>query len=174
MELWDLYTADRQPTGRTHIRGQRLPDDLYHIAVHVWLMNSHGQFLISQRDASRPTFPLQWECVGGSVLAGETSLQGALREVKEEIGVTLSADDGRLLESRLRGEVNGVRINDIKDVWLFPYEGEADLAAATEKEVADARWMTVAEIRALHEAGRLVASLDYFFTVVAPLADMLP
>lgn len=30
---------------------------------------------------------LVWECVDGSVIKGEDSLQGALREVKEEVGV---------------------------------------------------------------------------------------
>lgn len=30
-----------------------------------------------------------WECVGGSVIKGEDSLQGALREAKEEVGVDL-------------------------------------------------------------------------------------
>ena len=79
MELWDLYTHDRQPTGETHIRGEKLPPARYHLVVHVWIRNSKGEWLISQRAASRPTFPLKWECVGGSVTAGEDSLTGALR-----------------------------------------------------------------------------------------------
>lgn len=34
--------------------------------------------------------PLMWECVGGSVLRGESSVDGAVREVKEEVGIDLS------------------------------------------------------------------------------------
>lgn len=30
-----------------------------------------------------------WECVGGLIVKGEDSLQGALRETKEEVGVDL-------------------------------------------------------------------------------------
>ena len=30
-----------------------------------------------------------WECVGGSVVKGEDSLLGAIREAKEEVGVDL-------------------------------------------------------------------------------------
>lgn len=33
MELWDLYTKDRVPTGQTHVRGEKLPDDLFHLVV---------------------------------------------------------------------------------------------------------------------------------------------
>ena len=46
----------------------------------MWIRNSKGQYLISQRSANRPTYPLMWECVGGSVVKGEDSLQGAIRE----------------------------------------------------------------------------------------------
>ena len=77
MERWDLYTEDRKLTGETHIRGMELPENKYHLVVHVWIKNSQGKYLISQRSANRPTFPLMWECVGGSVLYGESSLQGA-------------------------------------------------------------------------------------------------
>jgi 8-oxo-dGTP pyrophosphatase MutT (NUDIX family) len=35
-----------------------------------------------------------WECVGGSVVKGEESLQGAIREVKEEVGVDLELSNG--------------------------------------------------------------------------------
>ena len=31
MELWDLYTRDRMPTDETHIRGEKLPPDRYHL-----------------------------------------------------------------------------------------------------------------------------------------------
>ena len=82
-ELWDLYGADRAPLGRAHVRGEALPEGCFHLVVHVWIRNSRGQYLISQRAAGRSAFPLMWETTGGSVLAGEDSLAGALREARE-------------------------------------------------------------------------------------------
>ncbi len=158
MELWDLYTRDRQPTGETHIRGTQLSPERYHLVVHVWIRNSRGEWLISQRAASRPTFPLKWECVGGSVTAGENSLTGALREAKEEVGVDLDPAVGQLVNSTIRDH-----FQDIKDDWVFTYDGPIDLANATTDEVADMRWMTVEEIRKLYDAGELVHTLGYFF-----------
>lgn len=90
MELWDLYNAQRRLVGADHIRGEKLPNNCFHLVVHVWIRNHQGQYLLSQRAADRPTFPLLWECVGGSLLKGETSLQGALQEVKEEVGLTFA------------------------------------------------------------------------------------
>lgn len=162
MELWDAYTIDRQLTGETLIRGEPIPPGRCHLVVHVWIRNSKGEYLISQRAASRPTYPLKWECVGGSVTKGEDSLTGALREVKEEVGIDLAPDSGMVLFSRTRPHYG-----DIMDVWLFHFDGDVDLSYATTDEVAQVRWMTTEQVRQLHEAGELVDTLDYFFTEVA-------
>lgn len=99
MELWDLYNERWELTGRDHIRGEEIPQGYYHLVVHIWIRNSKGEYLISQRSADRPTFPLIWECVGGSVTKGEDSLTGALRETQEEVGLTLSPEDGKLVHT---------------------------------------------------------------------------
>lgn len=164
MELWDLYNKNRKLTGRDHIRGEEIPRGCYHLVVHVWIRNSKGEYLISQRSADRSSFPLMWECVGGSVVKGEDSLTGALRETQEEVGLTLSPKDGKLIYSVVRKTVNGVKFNDILDVWLFEYDGPVLLEQASTKEVAQVVWMTKTQIKDLFDAGKLVHTLDYFFT----------
>ncbi len=164
MELWDLYTPDRVPTGKTHIRGEKMPEGLCHLVVHVWIQNSHGEFLISQRSASRYAFPLMWETVGGSVTAGEDSLTGALREVKEEVGIDLFPENGKLLFSESPRIINGAPSDHILDVWLFSYDGPLALAHATTDEVAQCKWMPRQEIESLYYSGKLVHTLNYFLT----------
>ena len=162
MELWDLYTEERRLTGKTHIRGEELPDGLYHLVVHIWIKNSEVKYLISQRSADRPTLPLMWECVGGFVLQGENSRQGAIREVKEEVGVDLTGCEGGTVFSQVRKTVNGRRFNDILDVWLFNYDGTVDLKNAETDEVAQSKWLAPSEIREMLENGELVQTLSYF------------
>jgi len=163
MELWDLYDENRNPIGREHVRGNEIPDDCYHLVVHVWIRNSKGQYLISQRSANRPAFPLMWETVGGSVLKSETSLQGAIREVKEEVGIDIIGTENNLVFSQLRKQMNGKKFNDILDVWLFEYDGDVQLDNATTDEVAQTKWLTFAEIKELYKTGQLVSTLGYFF-----------
>lgn len=164
MELWDLYNENCELTGKTHIRGQEIPQGFYHLVVHVWIRNRKGEYLISQRSATRPTFPLMWECVGGSVTKGEDSLAGALRETKEEVGVELLPEMGYVVFSKVRGVIDGRYFGDIMDVWLFEYDGPVSLENATTDEVAQTVWMNREQIRQLHDSGKLVHTLDYFFT----------
>ena len=96
---------------------------------------------------------------------GEDSLTGALRETKEEVGLTLSPEDGKLVYSVIGRVVNGVKFTDIVDVWLFEYDGPVSLEQATTKEVAQTVWMTKEQIRELFDTGKLVHTLGYFFTV---------
>ncbi len=163
MEKWDLYTKYREKSGKEHIRGEKIPEGFYHLVVHVWIRNQKGEYLISQRSFRRPTFPLMWECVGGSVLKGESSIEGAVREVKEEVGLDLEQSAGKLLFSKICGTLDGKVFNNIMDVWLFNYNGEVHLEDATTDEVADCKWMTVPEIRQLYKEKKLVQAMEYFF-----------
>lgn len=166
METWDLYTADRRLTDKEHVRGDEIPEGYYHLVVHVWIRNAKGEYLISQRAANRPTFPLMWECVGGSVVKGENSLEAAIREVKEEVGIDLPAHGGTRLFSEVRQVVGGKKFNDILDVWLFQYDGEVHLANATTDEVAQIKWLSRDQIQKLADGNLLVGTLDYFFAKV--------
>ncbi len=166
MEIWDLYTPDQVLTGRTHVRGEKLPEGCYHLVVHVWIQNSEGKFLISQRSASRYAFPLLWETVGGSVVAGEDSLTGALREAEEEIGIRLNPDQGKVLFSESPRILNGLPTDHILDVWLFTYDGPLSLENATTNEVAQCVWMTMKEIRELYDSRKLVQTLGYIFSTI--------
>ena len=168
MELWDLYDEQRRLVGTDHLRGQELPDPRFHLVALVWTKTSPGQSLTSQRAADRPTYPLLWECVGGSVLKGESSLQGALREVKEEVGLELEGSTGEVIFTKTRKVVDQVKCNDIMDVWLFPYDGEVRLGRATTREVALTRWANYQEIQQLWEQKRFVPTLDYFFGLEHP------
>ena len=161
MEIWDLYDENGNLTGRDHVRGEKVPEGYFHLVVHVWIKNAKEEYLIAQRAADRPTFPLMWECVGGSAVKGENGLQGAVREVKEEVGIDLSPENGKLVFSKVRKH-----FNDIVEVWLFEYDGDIDLKNATTAEVAQTAWLNRDEIKALFEQGRFVDTLEYFFTEI--------
>ena len=158
MEIWDLYDKNGNVTGKTLERGNLIPEGYYHLVVHIWIKNKDNLFLISRRDKSRQSYPLKLECQGGSVLKGETSLDGAKREVMEEVGIDLTNIPGKLIFRKTRHH-----FRDIMDVWLFEYNGEVDLSKATTNEVCEVKWMNYGDIKNCLVSGELVPTLDYFF-----------
>ena len=92
-ELWDLYDAHGNLTGKTMVRGEEVPSGSYHLAVHIWPMNSHGEFLIQRRSPNVQWKPNLWAVTGGSAISGEDALTAAMRELKEEIGLDASPEE---------------------------------------------------------------------------------
>ena len=164
MEVWDLYDRERRVIGE-HVRGNEMPEGGYHLVVHIWIRNREGKYLMTQRSKNKKTYPLKWECVGGSVLRGETSLHAALREVKEEVGIDLPPESGGLVLTRIRDTVDGRRINDINDIYLYTWDGDVDLDRATTDEVGRVQWMDRNGITDLYHRGEMVSvikDLSYF------------
>ena len=111
MELWDLYTQDRQPTGLTMVRGSEHPQGYYRLVVHVCIFNSKGQMLIQQRQPFKEGWPNMWDVsVGGSVVAGESSREAAEREVAEELGLLdkVMNDGWKSLSAKETGRIGGL------------------------------------------------------------------
>lgn len=157
MELWDLYTENRVKTGEIHVRGNPIPEDRYHLVVSVWIKNSEGKYLISQRSESRQINPLKYECVDGSVLKDESSIDGAICETKEEVGIDLLPKMGKLIFSNVRKKFGGK---------IFKYDGKIDLNNATAYEVKKVSWMTVEEINELFNKNIMVFTLSVVFNKV--------
>ena len=148
-EIWDIYDAERKLTGRTHRRGDPLAPEDFHLVVHVWIKNSEGLFLISQR-APNKGYPLMWECTGGSAMAGDDSLGAAIREVKEELGLEINPSRGTCLLTLQRE-------NDFLDVWLFEQDFDISKVKLQVSETIDARWASEAEIRTMMEDGEYIS-----------------
>lgn len=91
MEEFDLYTYSRKKTGSKIVRGsgEKIPEGSYRLVVGVLIFNSKGELLIQQRAKEKTTWTNLWDIsCAGHVQAGETSQEGASRELKEELGLT--------------------------------------------------------------------------------------
>ena len=93
MEIVDIYDINKNKTGKTLIRyKEELKPGEYIVGVQAIILNSNNEILISQRSKRAPVLPLKWECNGGAIKSGETSLDGLVREINEELGIKLDKD----------------------------------------------------------------------------------
>lgn len=88
IEIWDGYYEDGSLAGIELIRGAKIPTGIHHGVAEVFVMHEDGEILLMKRDYSKPNYPGQWESgASGSILKGESFLEGARRELKEETGI---------------------------------------------------------------------------------------
>ena len=90
MEIWDAYDSEYNIIDdMTLIRGEEssIPDGVYHLVCHVLVKHTDGSYLLMQRDPRKP-YPSMWEATaGGSALKGESPIECAIRELREETGI---------------------------------------------------------------------------------------
>lgn len=106
-ELWDAVDREGNPLGFDWVRGESMPEGVYHHVVMIFTATDRGNILITQRHPDK-TCGLQWEVTAGSVLKGETPRNGAARELAEETGIRVSPDELRPVLSHVWGGVPAI------------------------------------------------------------------
>lgn len=150
MELVDLYDENRAPLGKTAERyGKKGPGEL-RIVVHVCLFDRQGRLLIQKRTENKRLWPGMWDVsVGGGVDAGETTRQGAEREVREELGYPLD----------LTGVRPSVTVNfagGFDDFFVAVRDLDAGALTLQAEEVSAVRLVTLEELLAMVDDGSFI------------------
>ena len=162
MELVDLYDENRLPLGRTAERAAPKGPGELRLVVHVCVFDSRGRLLIQQRAPEKFIFPNLWDVsVGGGVDAGEDSRQGAEREFREELGVSLDLSG---LRPSVTVNFDGGFDDLTKDLLL------EDLTLQKE-EVRDVRWVTLGELLDMLEEGTFIPYPRSFLEFLFDMRD---
>ena len=92
-EVWELVDINENKTGVMIERGTNtpIPQGMYHTAVDVWTKSKDGKILLTQRHPNK-AWGLKWECSGGAMVAGESPIDSARRELEEETGVQVTKE----------------------------------------------------------------------------------
>lgn len=99
-ELVDILDSIGKRTGETALKSEAHRRGLFHPTVHIWFYTKDSRLLIQQRAKNKATHPLLWDVsVAGHVGAGEKLELSAVREVQEEIGLTILEDDLEFITS---------------------------------------------------------------------------
>lgn len=158
MELFDVYDKYRQKTGRSHERWKALAEGEYHLVVHVCIINDKGQFLIQKRQPWKIGWPNMWDfSAAGSSVVGDTSIDAAIRETKEELGIQLDVNEAEILFT--------IPFDwGFDDIWLVKQNVDINELKLQYEEVADAKWVSEKEIKELAEQGKFI-NYSYFDTL---------
>lgn len=150
MEMFDLYTADREKTDRKMVRGEPTPAGLYRLVVHVCIFDPEGRMLIQQRQPFKRGWSNLWDVtVGGCAVSGDTSRSAAERETREEIGLSVDLTDVRPTLT-LHWE------NGFDDYYVLTQDVDLQALRLQHEEVQGVRWATREEILRMIDSGEFI------------------
>lgn len=165
MEKFDLFDKDRISLDRQIVRGEKVPSDTYRQVVHIAVFNSKGELLIQQRQPFKYPYPNLWDIsVGGSVIAGENSRQGAERELFEELGIKFDFSNTR----------QSLTINfkeGFDDVYIISQDVDIENLNLQDEEVQRVKWATLGEVLKLMEDGLFIGYYDNFIRLIFDMSN---
>ncbi len=150
MEYFDVVDANRDNLNYTKRRGDELLENEYNVGIEVWIFNNN-KLLMTKRSLNK-SHPGEWEVPGGCSQTEETSIDTLVREIKEEIGITLTNKDYTYLDTELYKK-------QFVDIYKSNIEIDINKVVLQEDEVMDINFFTKEEFLKLTKTNMVVASV---------------
>lgn len=150
MEIWDAYTKEGKLVNIELIRGEEIPEGLYHLVCEVLVRHVDGDYLLMQRSFEKPNHGGAFEATaGGSALKGEDKLSCVKRELYEETGIT--AEAFRELDRVVRDENHSIFYT-----YLCVTDCDKSSVQLQEGETIAYKWISEAEFINFVNSGEMI------------------
>lgn len=140
MEIRNLYDINRNLCEQTVVKGQPIPSGLRIVCVCTVILNSNNEFFIQKRVPSKNG---KFGLTSGHPKLGETSKEGMLTELHEELGIIISPEELHLFHSELHDE------ESFRDLYYYKKDFSPSILTYQAEEVEFAKWATFEEISEL-------------------------
>lgn len=173
-ELWQVFLENGQP-----VPGKGLTDDefdahpeLVMANAHVWLWrktDTGAELLLQKRAASKKRSPGFYHIsAAGHINVGETAVDAALRETKEEVGIILDPSRLYLVHvTRAKRHLTSL-------LYVFTYQLAGDeIFSFDDGEVELVKWCGLATFREMTEAAATHKLIDQGREYFDPLLEAI-
>lgn len=156
LELFEVTDENGNPSGINRERALVHRSGDPHWTAHVWVVRRQSQqgpgdcgwdILLQKRSQNKDSYPGRYDISSaGHIRAGEDHMESALRELKEELGISAAAEDLEYLgvhrcymEDVFYGKP--FRDYELGDVYLYQKPVDVNALSLQEEEVDSVRWM---------------------------------
>lgn len=159
-ELIDVYNRNKEKTGKIieRKRDASLDKGEYIISVTCWIINKEGKILLTQRKLDKHNGG-KWEATTGLILSGESSLEGIIRELNEEIGINVNQSDLVLIKEIIEERIN---VSFFRDIYLINKDIDLEDIKYNDGEVVSAKYITIDEFKMMLSNNEILEYLEYF------------
>ena len=138
-ELFDVVDMQDRVTGQA-TRCEVHARELWHRAVHVFIVNGRGEVFLHQRSLTKDSFPGLWtSSCAGHVAAGDEYDETALRELEEELGWQPTVQPERLLK------IDACKETGWEFVWVYRAVGDGPFML-NPAEIRKGGWHALASV----------------------------
>ena len=150
MEYRDLYDENKNLTGEKISINDEIPKGKYINTVVIFIENDRGELLLQINKKYN-----LWSTTGGHPKSGESSIDGIITEVKEELGIDIS-NDKLILFKTIKTEDDFVDLYYLKkDIDLMDIDRN--------EEVGEVGWFNEDEILEMISKKKLIPSHVTFY-----------
>jgi isopentenyl-diphosphate Delta-isomerase len=147
-ELIDICDSKNNLTNVSKMKSEAHEKGLYHRSAHIWIYNSKGELLIQLRAKDKMIFPDMWDVsVAGHIGASEDPIISALREIKEEIGLSIEEKDlgfFKIIKEEIK--CNNLMENEFHYVYFLKFDGDINQLKLQEEELQSIKFVGLDEL----------------------------
>ena len=154
MELFDVIDSKGNPAGQIVSREKAHAEGIPHRTAHIWIIRKKEgrvQILLQKRSQNKDSFPGKFDTSSaGHIQAGDEPLESALRELKEELGISATPEQLHFAGTfpiSFAKEFHGKMFRDEEIAFVYIYRepvNTAELVLQTE-EVEEVQWFDLEE-----------------------------
>ena len=144
-EYIDLLNEAGEPTGETCLKSEAHKKGLFHASAHIWIFNNNKEVLIQKRASNKDTFPNLWDVsVAGHISVGKKPIISAIREVKEEIGLSIKQDNLHYIgtsKKRIQHHTNLIDY-ELHHIYMCKFDFDINSLKIQTEEVSEIKSIT--------------------------------
>ena len=154
MEYFDILDENGNKTGRIKLRSEVHRDGDWHKAVHIWIVNDKGEILLQRRCPTKDSNPNMLDISSaGHLTAGDDSLMGAIRELKEELNLNVNPSNLKFIKTLKRSSkyTDTFINNEFDDMYILKTNKKIDDMKYQEEEISEILFIPFDEFKKMVE-----------------------
>ena len=136
---------NRRPINKKFLKDGIQPRNSKFVTVVVFIFNpSNKKWLMQKRTKDKGG---KWATTSGHPISGQTSIEGMVKEIKEELGIEVLEDELRLITTVERKK-------KLADIYYLEKKIDLEKVKVQKEEVDDVTWMTSKDIEAFYKENK--------------------
>lgn len=152
-EYRDLYNGDKIMVFDRIKKGNKIPKNKYYITVVIFIENDDGKLFLQVNKKYN-----LWSITGGHPKCGESSIEGAKTELKEELNINVNKKELKLFKTIKTDD-------DFVDLYYLKKNIDLNSIKTQFEEVGEIGWFDLYEIDKLIKDGKFLPDHVCFYNI---------